>query len=100
MNSKDQSPVPARTEITSTAFRLPTELLRIIDRWCDANDVTRSQFFRRSIIDRVNLLGIAGSAELNADQLNSSGVNSAAELVKGQPRQWSPETFARLERRH
>jgi hypothetical protein len=93
MNSKDQSPAPARTEITSTAFRLPTELLRIIDRWCDANDVTRSQFFRRSIMDRVNSLGIA-------DQLNPSGVNSMAEHPTEEPRLWSPETYARFERRH
>jgi hypothetical protein len=91
MNSNNQSPAPARTEITSTAFRLPTELLRIIDRWCDANDITRSQFFKRSIVDRVNSLGIA-------DQLNSSGVNSAAEQPTEEPRLWSPETHAVFER--
>jgi hypothetical protein len=98
MNSKDQSPAPARTEMTSTAFRLPTKLLQVIDRWCDANDITRSQFFRRSIMDRVNSLGIMGPAELNTDQLNSPGVNSAAELPKDETKRWSPGIYARFER--
>jgi hypothetical protein len=99
MNSNNQSLAPMQTEITSTAFRLPTRLLQVIDKWCDENDVTRSQFFRRSILDRANLLGIATPAESNADQLKSSGVISAMELPKEAPRQWSPEVRSWLERR-
>jgi hypothetical protein len=99
MNSNNQLPTPIQTEITSTAFRLPTRLLQIIDNWCVANDITRSQFFRRSIMDRVNSLGIASLVELNADQLKAPGVNSVTEVRKEEPRQWSPETYAWLERR-
>jgi len=99
MNSNNQSPTHSRPEITSTAFRLPTLLLQVIDRWCADNDQTRSQFFRRSITDRVNSLGIAIPTELIAEQLKSSGFNSVAEPPKEEPRQWSPETYQRLERR-
>jgi hypothetical protein len=99
MNSNNQSATQIQTEITSTAFRLPTALLQIIDQWCRENDTTRSQFFRRSITDRVKLLGIGCGAELNPDQLKSSGVNSATEPPKADQLSWSPELYARLERR-
>jgi hypothetical protein len=99
MNSNALSLTPIQTEITSTAFRLPTRLLRMIDKWCDDNDLTRSQFFRHCITDRVKSLGIATPTELNADQLQPPGVNSAIATGKEKPRQWSPETYARFERR-
>jgi hypothetical protein len=95
MNSSKQSPTPLQAEITSTAFRLPTALLQVIDRWCDENDVTRSQFFRLSITDRVKSLGIACPTELKADQLKSPGVNSATEVHEEEPQRWSPELYAR-----
>jgi hypothetical protein len=98
MKSNNQSLAPTRTEITSTAFRLPTELLRVIDRWCDENDLTRSQFIRRCITDRIDSLGIANPAKLNADQLQPSGVNSESELPEKEPRRWSPEVRQRFER--
>ena len=63
MNSNCLTPMTTHTASTSTAFRLPTRLLQVIDRWCDDNDTTRSQFFRRSIMDRVKLLGIGCVAE-------------------------------------
>jgi hypothetical protein len=44
MNSNSQSLTPTRTEITSTAFRLPTQLLQAIDDRCDNNDLTRPNF--------------------------------------------------------
>ncbi len=99
MNSKNQSPTRIKAERTSTAFRLPTKLLRVIDKWCAANDQTRSQFFRRSIMDRIKLLGIGSPTELSADQLKSPGGNSTTVIPNEEPRQWSPELFARLERR-
>ena len=99
MNFNNQLPTPLQSEITSTAFRLPTALLKVIDRWCGANDATRSQFFRRSITDRVKSLGIMSPTELNADQLKSPGVNSATEPPKEDQPNWSPELYARLERR-
>jgi hypothetical protein len=99
MNYNNQSATPIQTEITSTAFRLPTKLLQVIDRWCGANDTTRSQFFRRSITDRVKSLGISCGAESNPDQLKSPGDNSATEPPKEDQLKWSPELYARLQRR-
>ena len=99
MNSNNQSLAHSRPEITSTAFRLPTQLLQVIDRWCAKNDVTRQQFFRRSIMDRVNSFGIGSPTELDADQLKSAGGNFATELPREESPQWSPETYRRLERR-
>jgi len=97
MNSNNQSPTPLQTEITSTAFRLPTRLLQVIDQWCDENDITRSQFFRHCISERVKLLGIMDPAELNADQLKVPGVNSATQAPREQPRGWSSEFYERFE---
>src|SRR5579863_5266028 len=98
MNSNNQSATQIQSEITSTAFRLPTRLLQMIDRWCGANDTTRSQFFRRSITDRVKSLGIGCGAESIPDQLKSAEVNSATEPPKEEPRRWSPELYQRVER--
>jgi hypothetical protein len=42
----------------STAFRLPTVMLEAVDRWCCTHDVTRSQFFRHCINDRIKSLGL------------------------------------------
>jgi hypothetical protein len=99
MNSNNQSATPLQTEITSTAFRLSTRLLQVIDQWCGENDVTRSQFFRRCITDRVKSLGIGCGTQSNPDQLKSLGVNSATEPPKEDQLNWSPELYARLERR-
>jgi len=69
MNSNNQSPTHSRPEMTSIAFRLATQLLQAIDNWCDANDLTRSQFFRRSITDLVNSLGIMIPTELDSGSI-------------------------------
>ena len=72
-----------KTIATSTAFRLPISLLQMVDRWCAKNDITRSQFVRHSITERVKTLGI--------------------ECVEQKPeeeeRRWSPELYDRLQRR-
>jgi|HubBroStandDraft_4_1064222.scaffolds.fasta_scaffold1654867_1 hypothetical protein len=72
---------PARS---STAFRLPTSLLQVIDKWCGDNDITRSQFFRRCISDRVKSLGLQSST-----------------LSPKQPEEqtWSPELYDRMRRK-
>jgi hypothetical protein len=49
----DHSKEPPAHIAISTAFRLPIVLLRTVDRYCGENDVTKSQFFRRALIDRV-----------------------------------------------
>jgi metal-responsive CopG/Arc/MetJ family transcriptional regulator len=36
-----------------TSFRLPRALLRTVDLFCEQQDVTRSQFFRRCIAEYV-----------------------------------------------
>lgn len=43
---------------TVTAFRLPVMMLWAVDQWCTRNDVTRSQFLRRSVKDRLQSLGV------------------------------------------
>ena len=43
----------ADVQATSTAFRLPRQLLQTVDQWCVENDLTRSQFFRHCITERV-----------------------------------------------
>ena len=42
---------------SSTAFRLPKELLSTIDTICNELDLTRSQLFRRSITEFIKSLG-------------------------------------------
>jgi len=74
----DQQPIG-----TSTAFRLPLNLLQTIDRWCEEHDVTRSQFFRHCIKERVKALEL--------DQV--------AQAREEEQRQWSPELYDRLQRR-
>jgi predicted transcriptional regulator len=41
-----------------TAFRLPDYLLRRVDDFCDRYDFTRSQFFRRSIVEFIDRHGV------------------------------------------
>jgi hypothetical protein len=69
---------------SAAAFRLPTSLLQTIDKWCEENDITRSQFFRRCISDRIQSLGL---------QLSTT--------TPKQPEQqmWSPELYERMRRR-
>jgi hypothetical protein len=67
---------------TSTAFRLPIALLQTVDRWCAEHDITRSQFFRHCITDRIKSLGLDTSVS--------------------QPQQqqaWEPELYDRLRRK-
>ena len=68
---------------TSTAFRLPTVLLQTVDDWCVEHDITRSQFFRHCITDRIKSLGL--------------------EMSMSSPKQdeqtWSPELYDRLRRK-
>ena len=40
----------------SATFRLPPKVLNTVDTWCQQNDVSRSQFFRHAIADRVKAL--------------------------------------------
>src|SRR6266478_479649 len=42
--------------IASATFRLPPSVLNTVDAWCDKNDISRSQFFRHAIVDRVKAL--------------------------------------------
>ncbi len=80
---KDHSKEPSAHIAISTAFRLPIALLGTVDAWCDQNDVTRSQFFRKSIMDRIKALGI----------------ECIVPQPKEQERQWSPELYERLQRK-
>jgi len=78
-NSNDQSAIG-----TSTAFRLPTTLLRTIDAYCTQHDVTRSQFYRKSIIERIKALDLD---------------ISMARPQQSEERQWSQHLYDRLQRR-
>ena len=67
---------------TSTAFRLPTFILQTVDRWCATHDITRSQFIRHCITDRIKSLGL--------------------DAPTSQPQQhqtWEPELYDRLRRK-
>jgi metal-responsive CopG/Arc/MetJ family transcriptional regulator len=72
------------------AFRLSHELLAIIDSICDQLDITRSQFFRHALTDRVKSYG----QERNIQP--PSNVQIAKEEEK---RQWSQELYDRMQRR-
>jgi hypothetical protein len=69
---------------TSTAFRLPTSLLQTVDHWCEEHDVTRSQFFRHCIAERVKSLGIGGAQQQPQAQEEA--------------RQWLPQLCHRSQR--
>jgi hypothetical protein len=43
-----------QTPETIVTFRLPTNLLAQIDHYCESQDLTRSQFVRRAVADRLN----------------------------------------------
>ena len=70
------------TIATSTAFRLPTFLLNPVDHWCATHDITRSQFFRHCITDRIKSLGLDTSASQPQQQQS-----------------WAPELYDRLRRK-
>jgi hypothetical protein len=70
---------------SSTAFRLPISLLQAVDQWCDQNDVTRSQFFRRCVVERIK-------------SLNLEPVPQPQTPVE-EGRKWSPECYERFQRR-
>ena len=70
------------TIATSTAFRLPTFLLQTVDNWCATHDITRSQFFRHCITDRIKSLGLDTSASQPQQQQS-----------------WAPELYDRLRRK-
>jgi len=66
----------------STAFRLPTVLLNTVDRWCATHDITKSQFFRHCITDRIKSLGLETS--MSPPQYQQT---------------WAPELYDRLRRK-
>ncbi len=68
------------TIATSTAFRLPNVLLQTVDHWCATHDITRSQFFRHCITDRIKSLGLETSMF----------------SPKQDEQTWSPELYDRL----
>ena len=71
---------------SSTAFRLPKELLSTIDSICDEMDLTRSQLFRRSVTEFIKSLG------------HERKVQEHVAIPKPE-RKWSTELYDRLERR-
>jgi metal-responsive CopG/Arc/MetJ family transcriptional regulator len=103
-----------------TAFRLPKELLATIDAICDAQDLTRSQFFRRCLTERVKSLcqelDVQTSSEVqtssnvqapsnlqtvsNVEAASNAKIESNVQAPKSDgKRQWSPELYERLQRR-
>jgi metal-responsive CopG/Arc/MetJ family transcriptional regulator len=74
---------------SSTAFRLPKELLSTIDSICDEMDLTRSQLFRRSVTEFIKSRG----HERNVQNPNN------AQMAKVEDQKWSPELYDRLQRR-
>lgn len=88
MNLNNQHLTDTQIIGTSAAFRLPKNLLETVDRWCGENDITRSQFIRHSINERVKCLGLAPLAQTTPPQASTSD-----------QRQWSPELYDRLQRR-
>ena len=74
---------------SSTAFRLPKELLASIDSICSDLDLTRSQLFRRSVIEFIKTLGHERGAQ----------AQSNVAIPKIEERKWSAELYDRLERR-
>jgi hypothetical protein len=81
MELNNQHLTDTQTIATSTAFRSPMQLLQTVDQWCGANDLTRSQFFRHCITERVKSLGLQPPQ------------------ASGEEHQWSPELYDRLQRR-
>jgi hypothetical protein len=85
-----------------TAFRLPKELLATVDSICDESDLTRSQFFRRCLTERIKSIRQEQNVEMprNIRTPSSVGTPSNVELpTKDEKRQWSPDLFERLQRR-
>ena len=74
---------------SSTAFRLPKELLASIDSICNDLDLTRSQLFRRSVTEFIKTLGHERSVQ----------DPNHAQVPKVEQRGWSPELYDRLQRR-
>lgn len=83
MHFPRQNSIDPSTIGRTTAFRMPRTLLKTVDSWCEQNDITRSQFFRHSIMDRVKALGI----------------QSVVQEPRKEERQWSSELYDRLQRR-
>ena len=77
------------TPNSSTAFRLPKELLSTIDTICNDLDLTRSQLFRRSVTEYIKSLG---------HERNMQEPGNVA-IPKQEERKWSAELYDRLERR-
>ena len=73
---------------SSTAFRLPKELLSTIDSLCNDLDLTRSQLFRRSVTEFIKSLGH-----------ERAQAPSNVAIPKQEERKWSAELYDRLERR-
>jgi len=71
--------------IGSAAFGLPTNLLKLVDQLCAEHDITRSQFFRHSITERIKSLGLVPLVQTPPPQAPTS-----------EQRQWE---YDRLQRR-
>jgi predicted DNA-binding protein len=97
-----------------TAFRLPKELLETIDILCDSQDLTRSQFFRRCLTERIKSLGQELNEQTPSNLQTQSKVQTASNVQAPSnmqapsnvqvpendgKRQWSPELYERLQRR-
>jgi hypothetical protein len=75
------------------AFRLANSMLTTVDVLCDKLDITRSQFFRGLIRERIKTLK-PGDATAPADETNLP--TAASNETKSS---WSPELYERLQRR-
>jgi metal-responsive CopG/Arc/MetJ family transcriptional regulator len=75
------------------AFRLANSMLNTVDVLCDKLDVTRSQFIRKSIKERIKALK---PDDVTPPANHMASVTVASSETK---RNWSPELYDRLQRR-
>jgi hypothetical protein len=52
----------------SSAFRLPKGLLATIDAFCEQQDLTRSQFYRRSIMEYLKRQSVPMTTDVNGPE--------------------------------
>jgi predicted transcriptional regulator len=60
---------------SSTAFRLPRDMLATIDCLCEEMDLTRSQLLRRSITEYLKLNGHKRQSPFNCEQTDDQRQN-------------------------
>jgi hypothetical protein len=75
------------------AFRLANSMLTTVDVLCDKLDITRSQFFRGLIRERIKALNLVDATD-PADKTKLP--TAASNETKSS---WSPELYERLQRR-